>query len=127
MSLTVKENSWKCSDANNGFINQKSEIINADTKSAVVQVTRTGGTKIMVVPKKKRPNKEKLLIALILALLMFCGMLVIMVFNKRSQNCTGEYFTFLFIVLFEYYYFFEPSLLFTKIHLSLPSPNQKIK
>lgn len=90
MSLSEKENSWKCSDANNGFINQKSEIIDADTKSAVVQVTRTGGTKIMVVPKKKRPNKEKFLIALILALLMFCGMLVIMVFNKRTQNCTGE-------------------------------------
>lgn len=94
MSIAEKENSWKCSEANNGFINQKNDIPDAETnsKSAVVQITRTGATKIMVVPKKKRPNKEKFLIALILALSMFCGMLVIMVFNKRSQTCTGECF-----------------------------------
>lgn len=92
MSIAEKENSWKFSDTNNGFINQKNDTPDSESKSksAVVQITRTGATKIMVLPKKKRPNKEKFLIALILALLMFCGMLVIMVFNKRSQTCTGE-------------------------------------
>lgn len=92
MSIAEKENSWKCSDANNGFINQKNDVVDNETnsKSAVVQITRTGATKIMVVPKKKRRNKEKFFIALILALLMFCGMLIIMVFNKRGQTCTGK-------------------------------------
>lgn len=93
------ENQWKISD--NGYIAagkpDVAEPVNSNSKSAVVQITRTGGTKTMVV-LKKRPDKEKLLIAVILALIMFCGMLVIMVFIKKSQPCTGEYFFLLFIM-----------------------------
>ncbi|KAG5890126.1 hypothetical protein JTB14_027793 [Gonioctena quinquepunctata] len=96
MSEPDKKESWRYAASKNGYLNANKNEVPDTSRTAVVEVTRTG-TKTGVVPKK-RPEKEKFLIALILALFIFCGILMMMVFNnkglpyseKRSTICLTE-------------------------------------
>ncbi|XP_023018621.1 M13 family metallopeptidase neprilysin 1 [Leptinotarsa decemlineata] len=84
-----KKDSWRYTASKNGYLNAKSEVPDtSNSRTTVVEVTRTG-TKTGVV-NKKRPEKEKFLIALILALFIFCGILMTMVFNNKSPLCSDK-------------------------------------
>ncbi|CAG9819313.1 unnamed protein product [Phaedon cochleariae] len=84
MCDSEKEDPWNYSSAKNGYLNSKSEVPESSRK-AVVEITRTG-TKTVVVHDRKY-EKEKFLLAVILALAIFCGILLTMVFNKKNQSC----------------------------------------
>ncbi|KAJ8981669.1 hypothetical protein NQ317_017290 [Molorchus minor] len=71
-------------DAKNGYLTSKPSA-QASVNSTVVQVTKTG-TKTLMVPK--RSSREKCLLSMVIALVIFCILLVIMVFNKKYQICT---------------------------------------
>ncbi|XP_023311755.1 neprilysin-1-like [Anoplophora glabripennis] len=81
MSRTEKA----CCDAKNGYLASKNAT-QESLNSTVVQVTRSG-TKTVMVPRSK-PVKEKCLLAMILALSIFCVLLIIMLFSKKEPLCT---------------------------------------
>ncbi|XP_072385133.1 neprilysin-1-like [Diabrotica undecimpunctata] len=86
-NLINQNNTWKGVSSNNGIISSKYQVPeNMNSRNAVVEIARTG-TKTVVVPRH-RPDREKLLVILIVALLAFCGMLMIMVFTRKNQSCT---------------------------------------
>ncbi|KAJ8920319.1 hypothetical protein NQ315_011981 [Exocentrus adspersus] len=74
-----------CCDTKNGYLSSKNSSQDP-LNSTVVQVTRAG-TKTVVVPGSK-PAKEKCLLALILALIIFCLLLVVLLFSKGQPICT---------------------------------------
>lgn len=83
-------NAWQEVSANNGIVNSRYQVPEKmNSRNAVVEISRTG-TKTVVVPRS-RPDKEKFLVILIIALLLFCGMLMIMVFTRKNQSCTGKH------------------------------------
>lgn len=97
--ISVIDKQWKCTDTNNGYLKSKSgaeeSLLGSNAVTTVVQVSG-GGTKTMVLPQTK-PVKEKCLLATVLALIIFCGvLLLIIVINSKSQSCMGEYLLFYF-------------------------------
>ncbi|CAG9759483.1 unnamed protein product [Ceutorhynchus assimilis] len=80
---------WKCSDTKNGYLKTKNPIqeslLGSSPVSTVVQMSGSG-TKTMVMPQKKS-SKEKCLFALVLALFIFCGVLLLMLFSTKGQGC----------------------------------------
>ncbi|XP_057662985.1 neprilysin-1-like [Diorhabda carinulata] len=83
MSETINNDSWK-DTSDNGIFNLKYKVPHA--RNSIVEFDRTG-TQTLVV-SHKRPEREKMLIMVIIALLAFCGILMIMVFDRRNQSCT---------------------------------------
>lgn len=103
---------WKCSEANNGYLKSKTgkehlifpyiiannfrnvpgaeeSLLDSSAVSTVVQVAGSG-TKTMVVPRTK-PAKEKCLFATVLALIIFCGVLVFIIVGSKAPHCFGEF------------------------------------
>ncbi|XP_019868485.2 neprilysin-1-like [Aethina tumida] len=80
---------WKCSEANNGYLKSKTgaeeSLLDSSAVSTVVQVAGSG-TKTMVVPRTK-PAKEKCLFATVLALIIFCGVLVFIIVGSKAPHC----------------------------------------
>ncbi|XP_050304962.1 neprilysin-1-like [Anthonomus grandis grandis] len=87
--VNFSDKAWKCTDAKNGYLKSKNptqeSLLGSSPVSTVVQMSHTGA-KTMVVPKGKA-SKEKCLFAMVLALLIFCGVLLLMVFSTRGQGC----------------------------------------
>lgn len=92
--ISVIEKQWKCTDANNGYLKAKSgaeeSLLGPNPVTTVVQVSGAS-TKTTVIPQTK-PAKEKCLLATVLALIFFCGVLLLIIFiNSKSQSCMGKY------------------------------------
>ncbi|CAH0555807.1 unnamed protein product [Brassicogethes aeneus] len=85
----IDNKSWKNNEVNNGYLKQRAaaeeSLLGSGAVSTVVQVAG-GGTKTMVVPGTK-PAKEKCLVATVLALIIFCGVLVLIIVGSKQTPC----------------------------------------
>ncbi|EFA09825.2 neprilysin-1 [Tribolium castaneum] len=85
----IDNKAWKCSEANNGYLKQKSvpeeSLLGSTAVTTVVQVSGAG-TKTMVVPRNKQA-KDKCLVAAVFALIIFSLVLLFMVFSTRNHQC----------------------------------------
>ena len=83
---------WKCSEANNGYLKQKSgpeeSLLGSTAVTTVVQVSGSG-TKTMVLPRSKQA-KEKCLVAAVFALIIFSLVLLFIVVSTRNHQCVGK-------------------------------------
>jgi hypothetical protein len=83
---------WKCSEANNGYLKQKSlpeeSLLGSTAVTTVVQVSGTG-TKTTVVPRNKQA-KEKCLVAAVFALIIFSLVLLFIVVTTKNPQCVGK-------------------------------------
>ncbi|CAH1375017.1 hypothetical protein MTP99_016416 [Tenebrio molitor] len=83
---------WKCSEANNGYLKQKSlpeeSLLGSTAVTTVVQVSGTG-TKTTVVPRNKQA-KEKCLVAAVFALIIFSLVLLFIVVTTKNPQCVDS-------------------------------------
>ncbi|XP_066247671.1 neprilysin-1-like [Euwallacea similis] len=84
------EKKWKCSDTKNGYLKtnnhtQQESLLGAPPVSTVVQMSGSS-TKTLVMPQTKT-SKEKCLFASVLALAIFCGVLLLMLLSSKGQGC----------------------------------------
>lgn len=98
--VSVIENNWKCSDANNGFIKTENgpgasmgPLLGTTTVPTVVQVSGSGA-RTMVLPGRTKPSRERCLMIAVLALLLLSIVFLLMLANNNQQECetnTGTY------------------------------------
>ncbi|KAF7286321.1 hypothetical protein GWI33_006050 [Rhynchophorus ferrugineus] len=84
IDMEVDKN-WKCTDAKNGYLKTKNPSQEPLPVTTVVQMSGSGA-KTIVVPNAK-PSKEKCLFATVLALIIFCGILLLMLLSSKGKSC----------------------------------------
>ncbi|XP_060528055.1 neprilysin-1-like isoform X2 [Cylas formicarius] len=77
---------WKCTETNNGYLKPKVEesLLGNNAVNTVVQMSG-GGTMTTVTPRVK-PAKEKCLLALVLALIIFSVVLLLMLVSTKQET-----------------------------------------
>lgn len=102
MGVEEADKSWKCKDTKNGYLKTENREENVDPLlgstpvATVVQVSGTGA-RTMVLPGKRKPTREKFLLAALLALVLFSAICLLLLISNNSKECTkssGKYFLF---------------------------------
>ncbi|XP_030759295.1 neprilysin-1-like isoform X2 [Sitophilus oryzae] len=85
IAMAEVDKNWKCSETKNGYLKAKKPNPEPHPVATVVQMSGSG-PKTIVVPNAK-PSKEKCLFATVLALIIFCGILLLMLLSSKGKNC----------------------------------------
>lgn len=92
--VSVLDNSWKCSDANNGYIKTDNNcpgasmgpLLGTTAVPTVVQVSGSGA-RTMVLPGRKKPSRERCLLITVFALLLISVVCLFLLANNGQKEC----------------------------------------
>ncbi|KAF5272076.1 hypothetical protein FQA39_LY01159 [Lamprigera yunnana] len=83
---------WKCKDAKNGYLKTENKeenvgaLLGPAPVTTVVQVSGSGA-RTMVLPGKRKPSREKFLVAALLALVLFSLICLLLFINGNYKEC----------------------------------------
>ncbi|KAL1491391.1 hypothetical protein ABEB36_011995 [Hypothenemus hampei] len=86
MTEVNSDKQWKNSDLKNGYLKTKTSGEESRLGTSTVVQMSSSGAKTVVLPQTKS-SKEKCLFATVLALIIFCGVLLLMLFSSKGLGC----------------------------------------